>query len=119
MTGEKLGELNGRWTMFFKVSMFFLPACLTALSLYVGWMHSAVADLGHSVADIRVSVAKIQANRFTSAHGLEVWKEIAAIRETIAALPPDRFEDEVAELARNQQLILQDLAALKSRILRE
>ena len=47
-------------------------------------------------------VAKIQADRFRVQDGLEVWKEIATIRELIAGLPtevpPDWFVDRVASL---------------------
>ena len=40
-----------------------------------------------------IAIAAIEANRFKAQHGQEVWREIARIRETIAALPPDRFEE--------------------------
>lgn len=112
MTKQTLGELNGRWTVLFKVVLAIIPFCVLGL----GWTYRAVGSLNDSVGNVRIAVAAIQANRFTSEHGLEVWKEIAAIRETIAALPPDRFEDKVDELAKNQQLILQELAVLKERL---
>lgn len=111
MAKQTLGELNGKWTLLFKVAMAMIPFCLA----YVGYVHASVRDLTHSVSDIRVAVASIQANRFTSEHGLEVWKEIAEIQKTIAALPPDRFEDKVQKIADDVQLILQDLAVLKER----
>jgi len=48
------------------------------------------------------SLAEIGGNRFTSAHGLEVWREISSIREDIAGMPteipPAWFLEEVRGL---------------------
>lgn len=96
-----LGELNGRWTMMFKIAVIIVPL----LTLHAAW-------IGHEVIESGKAIAAIQANRFTGSDGLEVWKEIANIQKTIAALPPDRFEDKVQRIVDNQQLILQKLAAL-------
>ena len=102
MGTQKLGELNGMWTIFFKALIVVVPIVV----LHAGWMSSELVASGKILAGI-------EASRFTAEDGLAVWKEIAAIRETMASLPGDRFRDKVDELARNQQLIRQDLAALK------
>jgi hypothetical protein len=58
----------------------------------VGWTAMKVIDVSETVA-------AITANRFTSADGLEVWKEISNLREHLAAfpseIPPEWFKQEV------------------------
>lgn len=102
MVTQKLGELNGKWTILFKALIVAVPIVV----LHAGWMSSELVASGKILAGI-------EASRFTAEDGLAVWQEIAAIRETMASLPGDRFRDKVDELARNQQKMLQDLAALK------
>lgn len=40
-----------------------------------------------SMIDVRERLTAIESNRFTSRDGVEVWKEIARIREEMATLP--------------------------------
>lgn len=47
----------------------------------------------------------IEANRFTVKHGAELWREIARIRETMAALPDDPSQD-IKDLQRSMDRLL-------------
>ena len=64
---------------------------------------------------VLIEVASMKGNRFTSQDGMEVWQEIAGIRETIAALPPDSFEMKVDKMASTLGEIDKRLAVLEER----
>jgi len=59
------------------------------LSLTVTLATTVVVWTASTVVDLRTDLAEIKANRFTSQDALDVWKEIADIRETMASLPTD------------------------------
>lgn len=65
-------QLNGVWMLLLKVALTsYLPA--------MGWLF--------------LDVNTIKASRFTSDDGREVWREFSSIREVMAALPPDSWEE--------------------------
>lgn len=74
---------------------------LTLLSLngaMVGWNLKQTMSLVSRVSVIESRITGIEANRFTSRDGLEIWREIATLREIVAKLPIDpdvvrRLED--------------------------
>lgn len=47
---------------------------------------------------IMYTLAGIQANSFTARDGLEVWKEIGAIRTELANTPPPEMLNELSEI---------------------
>lgn len=69
----KIGDMQGGWATLFKVALALFPILLGTM----GWM-------ANEVVSIRLEM---------SAEVLTVWKEISSLKETIAALPPDSFED--------------------------
>jgi hypothetical protein len=72
------------------------------------------------IRQLNVWKAEVSANRFTSEDGLRVWREIASIRESIAALPkevpPKWFVERVDRIEQRQTQILDEIANLKARI---
>ena len=58
-------------------------------------------------------LAAIQGNRFTAADGLQVWREISAIREQIARLPtefpPKWFADRVTAMDSKMDKVMERL----------
>jgi len=71
---------------------------------------SATAGWGaKAVIDLQNRVTAIEASRFTAAMGLEVWQEIAAVKQSLAALPrevpPKWFIDRVDALDRKLESI--------------
>jgi len=45
--------------------------------------------INDNVAENSTKIARIEGNRFTSAHGLEVWRAIGEIKADIAKLPQE------------------------------
>lgn len=73
---KAVGELNGRWAWIFKLALVLVPITATATGAVIGVTYNNANRL-----------TAIEANRFTAADGLEVWKEIAKIREEMATIP--------------------------------
>ena len=76
-----------------------LTALLTVILALGGWM-------AQTVVQNTITLREIQASRFTTEHGLEVWKEISTIKEAMAKLPigepPKWFVEKVETI--NQSL---------------
>ena len=77
-------------------------------SPWAGWVTLSVAD--HTTA-----FAVMEASRFTSRDGAEVWKAIADIKTQIAVLPSPAS---VSRIEEKQQQLLQRLAVIET-LLRE
>ena len=89
-TRHKVSDLNGRaWE--------YLTRILVTLMVPLLIWHATV------LYDLTKDVASIKANRFTSADGLEVWKQIGKIHEVLAAMPqenpPEGFVNQVEKLS--------------------
>jgi ubiquinone biosynthesis protein UbiJ len=86
---------------------------LTVVTGLVGW------NLKMTVAHGQI-IASIQGNRFTSEHGLEVWREIARIREQLAMMPrevpPKWFIEDVKELKNTINSIDNRLRRIETRM---
>lgn len=61
--------------------------------------------------EVKQSLAVVEASRFSAKDGQEVWKEIAAIRQSIAVLPTQTRLDKFEE---RQQEILQRMVVLEA-----
>ncbi len=66
---------------FGNVAHFIMTLAVTAQVGVTAW---CVREIVH----VKVSVAAIEANRFTGTDQLDIWREIATIREKIARLEP-------------------------------
>ena len=99
--GQKLGVLNGKWTILFKASIWVVGFVI----LFQSWLTTELIA-------VEKDVVKIQASRFTAEDGLTVWKEIAKVREAIARMPT---HSQIEKMQDNQLMMLQELAALKAR----
>ena len=64
---------------------------LTIVTALVTWNLRTTVSHGEVIAELR-------ARQFTVDDGLRAWEEIAAIREMIAGLPPDKFVQRVDDL---------------------
>ena len=60
---------------------------LTVTLILMGWTFQKASANEDLMTAVKLDVARIQANRFTAANGLDVWKEIAAIKESMATIP--------------------------------
>lgn len=63
--------------------------------------------------EVKQSLAVVEVSRFSAKDGQEVWKEIAAIRQSIAVLPTQTRMDKFEE---RQQEILQRMVVLEALI---
>jgi uncharacterized protein (DUF2384 family) len=72
------------------------------------------------IKQLNIWRAETTANRFTSEDGLRVWREIASIREAMAALPkevpPKWFVERVDRIEQRQTQILDELATLRAKL---
>ena len=67
------------------------------------------------VVEMKADMAGIKANRFTSSDGLEVWKEISCLKETISdGVPPQWLID---RLDHTDDLIASRLDRLETRLI--
>lgn len=90
-----MGDKQGRWRLIEIVISFMLTVSLAL----AGWCGSQI------IAHER-ELAEMKASRFTSKDGLEVWKEISGLKETIAKIdhaPPQWFADKVSRLEQHQE----------------
>ena len=71
-----------------------------------------------TLIDVNRRVSAMEANRFTSADGLLIWREVSAIREQIAVIPKesppkwfkdqvDRLESRLIDIEQKQTILLQ------------
>lgn len=106
-TSEKKGVLGmtrdqqDRWAWRF---VDVVIGVVLVLAMFIG--KNIVDDqrvFGETQAKILERLAAVESNRFTAKDGLEVWREIARIREQIAKMPsevpPAWFKDYVDNLA--------------------
>lgn len=76
-----------------------LAALLAINVALTSWMLSTAMDT-------RERLVKIESNRFTSADGLGVWKEIAGIRQQIAELPTRlEIKNDVSEINNRLRIV--------------
>lgn len=96
----QIGELNGTYAKLFKLQMLLVPPLLVAMLGTIGYAAKKIMDV-----DGRLTA--VESSRFSSADGLSIWKEIAQIREKMAALPnewpPKWFQERVTTLEANQR----------------
>jgi len=63
------------------------------------------------------ALAEINGNRFTSTHGLEIWREISDIRQELAKIPtevpPAWFIEEVRGIEAEMRAMQTELVSLK------
>lgn len=114
--GRKVGELNGKWALLFKVSLGMFPV-LTTIGLTGGsWIVGELREMRKDLVANRESVVRIEASRFTAADGKEVWKSIADIRTEMAKfpadIPPKWFVDRVDRIEKNLDRTTDGLAKL-------
>ncbi len=112
-TGERVDMPSGTQKIAWRLMDIVLTVSLFATLGVAGWTATKVVDLSERMS-------AIEGNRFTSADGLEVWKEIAAVRESIAAMPnevpPDWFKAEVDEVKAKQIEIVERLIRVEERL---
>jgi len=93
------------------LSLPYISAVMTALLTVIGYFIlqelNSIGVLRDRVAQLYTDSEVIKGNRFTSADGLEVWKEIQSIRVELTRMsskipekvPPDWFEKKVDALS--------------------
>ena len=95
--GKTIGELQGGWSILFRLGVAVLPVMLAANLGFTGWQAKAVADN-------TTKIAAIQASQFDVKDALALWRELAAVREQVASLPlnepPAWFIDRVGRIER-------------------
>ena len=93
------------------LSLPYISACMTVLLTVIGYFIlqelNSIGTLEVQVAELHIDAEVMKGNRFTSADGLEVWKEIQSIRVELTRMsskipekiPPDWFEKKVDALS--------------------
>ena len=88
------GNGNGQrmWENFWRfLSVIAVPFCAS-----VAWM---MLDMKDSLNDLKIKVAVMENNRFTSEDGLAVWQELSR-KANINDVPPQWFIERVTKLER-------------------
>ena len=79
-------EKNWRW-----VAEIVIVLLMTIQLSFSGWLGTQVVNNGKELS-------KINANNLTNQDGLEIYKEIAAVKERVAAFLADGFSDRFNKL---------------------
>jgi len=90
---SKVGDLNGGWSVMFRIGIVLMPITITAVTvLGIKVIRTESNQARASEIEAKVlrhgeDLAEIRGNRFTSDDGLKVWQAIALIQTQIARLP--------------------------------
>ena len=88
---------------------------VTAISIGIAITIASGAVAG--LLNVRERVATIEANRFTSSDAMKEFGKInAAIAKMPSQVPPEWFKEKVNKIEANQQVIMSEVAALRSAI---
>ena len=82
-----VGQLNGRWQFLFKLSMTVGPLLVTAGVAAQGWILNRLSRIDERIAYVNERISVVEANRFSSKDGLDVWSAISQVRERLANIP--------------------------------
>ena len=101
MAGQSIGELQGAWSLLFRIALIVFPA-------WAGWLSIYMIKI-----DNRVTA--IEANRFTSADGKDLYAELS-MKANRDEVPPQWFQAKVSELSLDMKQIHNEIADVRTLI---
>lgn len=98
MTANTKVQMRNWFDLSSKVAAILCSVLVTFLIFGLSRHYEAFGGVQEMAFENGASIREMQANRFTSGDGLEVWKEIGSIRNDLAKLPPAAMLQRIAAL---------------------
>ena len=84
-----VGELNGKWSALFKISMVVLPVALSAGVAAQGWILNRLSGIDNNMKIMSERMAVVETSRFSSQDRMEIWGAIGQLKEQLARVPAE------------------------------